>query len=625
MYVATPLRAIFDDGKTPAKRVVWQNKATGKLVVKLVKPNRFVDIPTSARVLGSISSPTHSHHRRRVKTGGNDDDDEEFEIALLDAINYQCLGSTLLWILRNHRPRKAIIEVMNRPEYSLNDMLPVLRRQIIFALFESEKYKNWLENNEYNNNVNHYRYKTGQSFPVCNGDYNANNLFETPTTNRLADYAIRFIEFVSSEDHRLREIIDSINTKKQQNDSINVNQRQIASCTYFSVQDYFDDFMASEFSVNSGEPVIDDINGPYRIYIIGDLDGRLMSVVKLFLDLGLIHPTSDGSGFKWIAPENVYVVQCGDQIDALRIDGRENQPELDVSVILFFEYMRHLSGNRVVSIIGNHEIMNVIEDFGFVHKADFKKLSIDNRKQVFKLNKGICGRALRNRFFAFSLGAVVFSHGCIDLEKMKERREEMHIIRDDFHDVAQFCRVMHTQFQKACEGNEEFNDFYDGYLEKREGEQYRHCDPGVVTWCRDDGGNLQGLSLRRDRLTQNRPKHKIYVRGHDKTCIFSPCTTTPALRKFSWNEKHGFDKHGFENVAKNVENGRIDGNNIVDVMADAYPVSRSDSLPYGIIDVDAKGQTSLTSSTVNCDLSDPLIRKIVEVFNGAVDRSLEPR
>jgi hypothetical protein len=136
MYVATPLRAIFDDEKTPAKRVVWQNKATGKLVVKLVKPNRYVDIPTSARVLGSGSSRGGG-----TKEGGKEE--EDFETALLRKVKHHRIGPTFLRLFGRSNFDARVIN-SNSPK-----ALHALKRQLRYALYEYPEYKEWLTADKY--------------------------------------------------------------------------------------------------------------------------------------------------------------------------------------------------------------------------------------------------------------------------------------------------------------------------------------------------------------------------------------------------------------------------------------------------------------------------------------------
>ena len=336
---------------------------------------------------------------------------------------------------------------------------------------------------------------------------------------------------------------------------------------------YFAGFMSS--SQKPVNPVI-HIQYPYKIYVIGDLDGRILPVIKMFVQEGLVEISHSTLEFRWIAPPNVYIVQCGDQIDSARLD-RSNL-ELDVSVILFFEYMRHLSDNRVHSIIGNHEIMNVIGDMRYVGESDFLRLDLKRRERIFGFD-GICGRAIRMRSFAMTIDDIVFSHGCLWSS-----------------DIDEFCMAFHKDFQnvKTFVGFEH-GDFYK-----------RRLDPAkrtTVTWCRDDFG--EPLETRK-RITQDNTK-RIYLRGHDKTLKL---------------QMYSMKKSTFTDISTNSQ--VIDYIDYIDVMADAFDVNTNE-LPFGIIKCSgiSKGREikTIQARVVN-PFIDPryasTIHRVIEMFNNIV-------
>jgi hypothetical protein len=118
------------------------------------------------------------------------------------------------------------------------------------------------------------------------------------------------------------------------------------------------------------------INDPDAIiYCIGDLEGDLDMIYSWFIKRNLLSNTGE-----WIADKNIYVIQLGDQLDSLSqkyeyedrpgIYRRMRHPHLrvyDFEVVIFFEYLRYISNNHVISVLGNHDWMQIPHyaiDFG---------------------------------------------------------------------------------------------------------------------------------------------------------------------------------------------------------------------------------------------------------------------
>ena len=101
-----------------------------------------------------------------------------------------------------------------------------------------------------------------------------------------------------------------------------------------------------------------------RIIVIGDLHADYSKTIDLFLKLNLIRQINNK--FLWNAiPQNTIVVQLGDQIDGGGRGTGESYGELEI--INFMENLHEQAfkkGGGVYSLIGNHEVMNLLGDFG---------------------------------------------------------------------------------------------------------------------------------------------------------------------------------------------------------------------------------------------------------------------
>lgn len=112
-----------------------------------------------------------------------------------------------------------------------------------------------------------------------------------------------------------------------------------------------------------------------RIVIIGDIHGDIKRFKDILIDGKIIN-----NNFEWIAePLNTIIIQIGDQIDSLNRNTTEKWEILnDYEMIYFTEHLDNIAkckGGRCISLIGNHELMNIIGDFSYVspmNKNEFR-------------------------------------------------------------------------------------------------------------------------------------------------------------------------------------------------------------------------------------------------------------
>lgn len=190
-----------------------------------------------------------------------------------------------------------------------------------------------------------------------------------------------------------------------------------------------------------------------KIYVLGDVHGDLLATVESLKIAGLI--TIDCNPLKvdnqrlvnnvnWSGGTS-YLVQMGDQIDRTRpenwdtnqitTDNAYHDEGSDLKIMELFDklgYQAQRVGGGVISLLGNHELMNVAGDFRYVSTQEFKEfgnkyrdqykhLSYNKssdfpygyweRKFVFKPGGLIAKRMARNRKGVVQIGKWVFVHG----------------------------------------------------------------------------------------------------------------------------------------------------------------------------------------------------------------------
>jgi len=154
-----------------------------------------------------------------------------------------------------------------------------------------------------------------------------------------------------------------------------------------------------------------------RIVIIGDIHGDIRRFKDILIDAKIIN-----KNIEWIAePKNTIVVQMGDQVDSINRDPVLGEWEVlpDVEMIYFTNLLNKIAltkGGRVISLIGNHELMNVIGNYSYVSA---KSLNDDERKRndLFKPN-GTLSVILSQRPIVVKIGKLLFCHAGLTMEHL---------------------------------------------------------------------------------------------------------------------------------------------------------------------------------------------------------------
>lgn len=158
---------------------------------------------------------------------------------------------------------------------------------------------------------------------------------------------------------------------------------------------------------------INELQGHKRIVIIGDMHGDIRRFKNILIDAKIIN-----TNLEWIAePPETIIVQLGDQVDSLNRIGTENWEILkDYEIIYFTEYLNKIArakGGYCISLIGNHELMNVIGDFSYVSENS----SSESRQSLFKPG-GSLAMILAKRPLILKIDDLLFCHAKFDINHL---------------------------------------------------------------------------------------------------------------------------------------------------------------------------------------------------------------
>jgi len=147
-----------------------------------------------------------------------------------------------------------------------------------------------------------------------------------------------------------------------------------------------------------------------RIVVIGDIHGDIGMLTSCLYLANIIN-----HNLEWIAkPANTIVVQIGDQVDSLSRDTPGNWEKLDDCTLLRYtdklDEIARRAGGRFISMIGNHEWMNVLGNFDYVSQNSMNKSGgLDGRRRQFSPG-GHYALLLAKRPVIQRIGPILFCH-----------------------------------------------------------------------------------------------------------------------------------------------------------------------------------------------------------------------
>jgi len=168
---------------------------------------------------------------------------------------------------------------------------------------------------------------------------------------------------------------------------------------------------------------------PDRLIVIGDLHGDIKRLKDILVNASIIN-----NRLEWIAdPPRTIVVQVGDQVDSLnRNPDADNWEKLNDICLLHFTHSLDLiaraKGGMFISMIGNHELMNIMGNFSYVSQ----KSMVDNRIDMFK-PKGNLSTLLAHRPLVLKIGNLFFCHAGITkdhLEILNKHQKPLSYLND---------------------------------------------------------------------------------------------------------------------------------------------------------------------------------------------------
>ncbi len=147
-----------------------------------------------------------------------------------------------------------------------------------------------------------------------------------------------------------------------------------------------------------------------RIIVIGDLHGDIARLCSCLYMAKIID-----TNMEWIAqPSNTIVVQIGDQLDSLNRDNTEDWEKLpDIKLLQFTDQLDTIAqkkGGRFISLLGNHELMNVMGNFSYVSQNSMEKSGGEYNRFMKFINGGTYAKILAKRPVVLKIGKILFCH-----------------------------------------------------------------------------------------------------------------------------------------------------------------------------------------------------------------------
>ncbi len=146
-----------------------------------------------------------------------------------------------------------------------------------------------------------------------------------------------------------------------------------------------------------------------RIIAIGDLHGDYRASILSLRKARVINEKN-----KWIGGDTV-VVQLGDQLDRGGRSDNSTDEDSEFKIMNMFDRLHKqakLYGGAVYSLIGNHELMNVLGDFSYTSKMGIKHFgNKEGRLEQFKSGGRLATKMARTRNVVLRIGDWIFVHG----------------------------------------------------------------------------------------------------------------------------------------------------------------------------------------------------------------------
>lgn len=162
--------------------------------------------------------------------------------------------------------------------------------------------------------------------------------------------------------------------------------------------------------------IIYEYPNPYRLVIIGDIHGDIKRFKNILIDASIIN-----NNIEWIAdPPDTIVIQMGDQIDSLnRTEDNDWEVIEDIEMLKFTDLLDKIAknkGGKVISLIGNHEFMNILGNYSYVSNKSIAN-NEKRRRELFKPD-GQLSIILSKRPVIVKIGSLLFCHAGLKISHL---------------------------------------------------------------------------------------------------------------------------------------------------------------------------------------------------------------
>ncbi len=170
-----------------------------------------------------------------------------------------------------------------------------------------------------------------------------------------------------------------------------------------------------------------------RVIVIGDIHGDIGILCSCLYMTNIIN-----QNLEWIAqPANTIVVQMGDQVDSLSRDTSPSWEKVDDCTLLRFtekiDEIAKRKGGRFISMIGNHELMNVLGNYDYVSTFSLNKSGgHSGRMQQFQPG-GMYAQILSKRPVVQKIGPLIFCHAGLLPHHIRNVDNSIHKINELFY------------------------------------------------------------------------------------------------------------------------------------------------------------------------------------------------
>jgi len=207
-----------------------------------------------------------------------------------------------------------------------------------------------------------------------------------------------------------------------------------------------------------------------RIVVVGDIHGDLQRFIKILQNCGVIN-----SNFQWVAqPRDTVVVQLGDQIDSATRGASDDWETLpDTEVLRFANHLNDQArryGGRVVSIIGNHEMMNVAGEFMYVSRKSLEASGGAHQRLLRFKPGGSIARMLANRPAVVKIGDCLFCHAGL-------MPSHLDLVRDNIQSINALCQKFLLGAPLSAIEQHAFNELFMSPTSVLWNREYTTCSP----------------------------------------------------------------------------------------------------------------------------------------------------